>query len=248
MNNYTWTFEDVLELWDNYNSNNSSNIKNIVSDTINKFKSKLLGIISTNTPKNTKNHRVVNSYDTKNTRSVFLTSEERSELFTRLTRNNADISKLQNNLKWEKNLLSHFEKIARFIPGWAEKIMKWLKDKITNIEDMLIKLEIQNIKINSKLNPFEKDNLEWGWNIFNANNKVEKVNMTQIDRIDANIKRLKTKLEFEKNLRTYFQNLDGNHLEEIDKINKSIKEIEDHLITLEIQKLKISQTKKVLVA
>ncbi len=248
MNNYTWTFEDVLEIWDNYNSNNSSNKKNIVSDTINKFKSKLLGIISTNTTKTTKNHKVVDFYDAKNTRSVFLSSEERKTLFTRLTRNQADISKLKNNLKWEKNLLWHFEKIARFIPGWAEKIINWLKNKITQFEDMLIKLEIQNIKINAKLNPFEKDDMDWESNIFNANNKVEPVNVSQLEKIEVNIKRLKTKLEFEKNLLAYFKNLSGYHKDEIEKFNNSIKEIEDHLIALEIQKLKLTQTKKVLVA
>lgn len=247
MNNFVWTFEDVQEIGDNYNSNNSSNIKDVISNTINNFKSKLLGILSPNITKTIKKEKIVDFYDNKKTKSILLTNEEKSVLFTKLTRNKADISKLKNNLLWERNLLSHFEKIAKFIPGWAITVRYKLNKNIKEIEDKLIELEIQNLKINDKLNPFEKDKKAWDKNIFNndnidSNNVIKKLSIEE--KMDNNIAKLETKLDFEKKLYTRFQNLSWNHDEEIKKIQYNIDEITDNLIKLKIQKLKMSKPKK----
>ena len=254
MNGYFWTYEDVHDKDNNVNNDNSLNFRNVVGNTINKFKSKLLDII---TPKNTKPMKRYNigtlnnskSTEQKNTanlnnsktnRKLFLSNDERKILFDKSIINLWLINNFEKELKWEKNLLSHFELIKRFIPWWAEKVINNLNKRIREIEDKLIELRLENIRINSKLDPFEKDNIDWKENIFNSENRVPFVEQSLEEKINVNIIRLKSNLDLEKWVLNYYENLAGNNEEDIKNVHLNIKILEDHLIALELQKVRIN--------
>lgn len=254
MNIHVWTYDDILE---QDNNHNSFKLKDIVNNTINKFKSKLLGIITPKDKKTMNRNNIVtltnsesiekeniaNINNPKTNKKLFLSNDDRKILFNKLTINLSLISNFEKELKWEKNLLSHFELIKRFIPWWAEKVINNLNKRIAEIEDKLIELKLKNIRINSKLDPFEKDNIDWKKNIFNSENRVPFVEKSLEEKININITRLKSNLNLEKWVLNYYENLAGNNEEDIKNVHLNIKILEDHLITLEIQKIKIGNKK-----
>lgn len=244
MNALNWTYEEVQDK----NSTNTNKSKNIFADTINKFKNKILDIISPKKTKEINLHKEINTFqDTKNTIKKaenkntiqFINKNASESLLSKLNINNAEISNLKNKLTKEKELLAHFEKIKWYIPSWAENEIITLQRNIENIENKLIDLEVENLKIDSRLNPLRKLESEWKTNIFNPDNKINKAYKVNMElSIAENIERLKWKLELEKKLLHYFKTEVTDNEDDIKMIKNNITIIEDNLITLEKARLR----------
>lgn len=165
------TVARAMEQMDDFNTKNIKETP--VTKTIDKFKNKLMGILSFKKSKkkedwelNTKvdyingDNSLQNKQEPVN-KKTNLQNGERS-LFRAIAINNESTSRLKQKLKSENELLEHFSKISKFTKTWTEKQINDIKENITKIEDELIALEIQKLKIEDKLIAIELSDLKKG--------------------------------------------------------------------------------------